>query len=69
MSYVGGLSNLEYWSINKSKGKINRGGQYWWHPLKHKTDGKFDGMYMKHSADKYDERVEEKQRNKNPTKM
>ena len=56
-SYVEGLHNLESWRVNKSKDKITRDGQYWWLCPKHKIEGKFDGIYMKYTANKNDERA------------
>ena len=49
------LSNLEFWSINKSKDNINRDGQEWWWLSKHKMESKFYGMYMDHPPNTYDE--------------
>ena len=52
--YVEGLNNIESWRVNKSKGNINRDGQDWYWFPKHRTEGKFDGVYMKHPANKHD---------------
>ena len=48
--YVEGLNNIESWRFKKSKDEITRDVQdCYWCP-KHKMEGKFDGMHMKHSA-------------------
>ena len=53
-SYVEVLANLEYWHIKKSKYNITRDSQdLRWCP-KHNMNGKFDGMYMNHLANKHD---------------
>ena len=58
--YAEGLNNIESWRVKKSKDKITRGGQDWYWCPKHKMEGKFYEMYMKHTANKHDEWVEEK---------
>ena len=62
-SHVERLKNLKSCIVNKSKENITRESQdLWWCP-NHNIEGKFDGMYMSHLANKHNEWVKTKQRN------
>ena len=53
--YVEIINNIEYWRVNESKDKITRDGQGWYCWPNHNMEGKFDVMYMNHTANKHDE--------------
>ena len=65
-SCVEGLNNIEYWRVRKSKDKITTHGQEMYCLPNHIMEGKFNGMYMNHPANKHDELSKKKQKMENP---